>query len=78
VCHIIDVLQYRKVCATWVPRMLTAEIKASRVEMCQQLLSCSENKDEEFLHNIMTANETWVHYYEPKTVSPWNITTKVH
>jgi predicted HTH transcriptional regulator len=38
--HIIAVLQYQKVCARWVARMLTAGMKASRVEVCQQLLSC--------------------------------------
>jgi hypothetical protein len=60
--QIIDVLQYQKVCATWVPHMLMAEMKASRVEICQQLLSHYENEDEEFLHSIVTADKTWVHH----------------
>jgi histone-lysine N-methyltransferase SETMAR len=64
--HIINVLQYQKVCARWVPYMLTVEMKASRVEICQQLLSHYEKEGEEFLHNIMTADETWVHHYEPE------------
>jgi hypothetical protein len=28
--HIIDVLQYQKVCVRWVPHMLMAEMEASR------------------------------------------------
>jgi hypothetical protein len=74
----IDVLQYQEVCARWVPRMLTAEMKALRGEICQQILSHYENKDEEFFHNMVTADETWVHHYEPKIISPSNIITKVH
>lgn len=58
--HIIwvDVLQYQKVCAWWFPCMLTAEIKAPGAEICQKLLWHYGNENEEFLHNIMTANET--------------------
>ena len=62
--YIIDVLPYHKVCARWVPRVLTAEMRTSRFETRQQNY---KNEDEEFLHNIMTANKTWVHHYEPET-----------
>lgn len=55
--HIIDVLQYQKVCAWWFACMLTAEMKAPRAKICQKLLWHYGNEDEEFLH-IMTANET--------------------
>jgi hypothetical protein len=46
--HIIDVLQCWKVCARWVPRVLTVEMEASRVEICKELLSCFEEEAEEF------------------------------
>jgi hypothetical protein len=65
--HITDVLRYPKVRARQVPHMLMAEMKASRVEICQQLLSHYKKEGEEFLHKIVTANKTWVHHYEPKT-----------
>jgi histone-lysine N-methyltransferase SETMAR len=65
--HIIDVLEYRKVCARWVPRMLTAEMQASNVETCQQFLSRYEKEDGEFLHDIMASDETQVHHYELET-----------
>lgn len=54
--HIIDVCQYWKICARWILHMLTAEVKASGGEICQQLLSSFENAGEEFLHCIMTVN----------------------
>jgi predicted GIY-YIG superfamily endonuclease len=65
--HIFDVLQYRKFCAIGVPHMLTAEREASRVEICQQLLSHCEKGGDGFLHIIMTVDKTWVHHYEPKS-----------
>jgi hypothetical protein len=61
--HITDVLQYRMVCAKGVPHMLMVEMKASRVGIRQQLLSCCEKEEEEFLHNIVTADEMWVRHY---------------
>ena len=55
--RIIDVLQYQKMCAGWVPCVLT-EMKALGVDICQQLLSHYENEDEEYLYDIVTADET--------------------
>jgi hypothetical protein len=55
--HIIDVLQYQEVCAGWVPCVLT-EMKALGVDIRQQLLSHYENEDEEYLYDIVTADET--------------------
>lgn len=43
--HIIDVLQYWRVYAKWVLCMLTAEMKASRMEFFQQL-SCYRSNSE--------------------------------
>ena len=65
-CIIAD-LDYRKVCARWVPRMLTPEMKASRLQICQQNLLRYESEGDEFLHLIVTADETWVHHYQPET-----------
>jgi hypothetical protein len=41
-------------------------------------LSHYEKESEEFLHIIITADEKWLHHYETKSISPWNIITKVH
>ena len=46
--HIIGVLGFQKVCARWVPRMLSDQMKAERVHISQKLLERSE-KGEDFL-----------------------------
>ena len=46
--HIIDVLGFRKVCARWVPHMLSDEMKAERVRISQELLECFEKEGEDF------------------------------
>ena len=66
--HIVhDVLQFHKVCARWVPRQLTAELKERRVDVCQELLKCFEEEGDGFLVRIVTGDETWVHYHQPET-----------
>lgn len=47
--------------------MLTPEMKVARLQACQQNLLCLESEGDEFLHNIVTADETWVHHYQPET-----------
>jgi hypothetical protein len=42
--------------------MLTAEMKAARVEIYQQFLSRCEKEGEEFIQSIVTADETWMHH----------------
>jgi len=64
--HIIGVLGFRKVCARWVPRMLSDELKAERVRIFRELLERSEKEVENFLKKIITCYETWVHHYDPE------------
>lgn len=60
-----DHLGMSKVCARWVPRMLTPLQKQQRVECSREFLDlCSENSVE-FMDRIVTGDETWVHHYEP-------------
>ncbi|KAK4884069.1 hypothetical protein RN001_000340 [Aquatica leii] len=65
--HIIcNVLKYRRVCARWVPRMLTDEMKANRKQICEQLLTRYEAEGDAFLHSIVTGDESWAHHYDPE------------
>ncbi|XP_026737518.1 protein GVQW3-like [Trichoplusia ni] len=62
-----DHLGMSKVCARWVPRMLTPLQKQQRVECSREFLAlCSENRVE-FMDRIMTGDATWVHHYEPES-----------
>jgi hypothetical protein len=44
-----DVLQFRKVSASWVPRQLTAELKEWRVDACQEIFERFEAEGDGFL-----------------------------
>ncbi|GFS73022.1 histone-lysine N-methyltransferase SETMAR [Trichonephila clavipes] len=60
-------LGYSKVCARWIPKMLTADHKRQRVEAAQEFLAFHGTTEEEFLDSIVTGDETWVHYTTPET-----------
>lgn len=60
-------LEYRKITARWVPRLLNFEQKHHRVEVCQRLLDRYEVEGDNFLTRIFTTDETWVHYYTPES-----------
>ena len=60
-------LGYRKICARWVPRMLTPELKENRLEICRELLQRHADEGDAFLDNIVTGDETWCHHYEPES-----------
>lgn len=55
-------LGFRKVCARWVPKMLTAEHKQKRKSSAESFLQRYRDEGEAFLSQIVTGDETWVHY----------------
>jgi len=57
--HIIhDELKFQKVCARWVPKRLTPEMKERHVDACQELMLRYEADGEAFLQRIVTGDET--------------------
>jgi len=62
-----DDLKMRKVSARWVPRMLTDENKASRVAMCQAMLSRDRGMNSAFFASVVTMDETWMPMFSPET-----------
>lgn len=64
--HIIQLLNYRKICARWVPRQLTDAMKEIRMQTCQNLLERCRREGHDFLHNVATGDESWVHHYDPE------------
>ena len=62
---LVDTLGMRKVCAKMVPRLLTEEQKAQRLNACRDILQQME-ADEKLLENVITGNESWVFQYDPK------------
>ena len=62
-----DDLKMRKVPARWFPQMLTKENKASRVAMCQAMLSHDNGMNSAFFSSIVTMDETWMLMFNPET-----------
>jgi [histone H3]-lysine36 N-dimethyltransferase SETMAR len=64
---IVAELGYSKVCARWVPRQLTDELKLNRFNICTDLLQRYASEGCAFMNRIVTGDESWAHHYEPET-----------
>jgi len=60
-------LGYRKVCSRWVPRQQTEDHKKNHMGASLTHLLCFNDHGEDFLEQIITGDETWVHQYCPET-----------
>ena len=58
-------LDLRKVCARWVPHLLTAEQKTS-LKWARELLKTYKGCNSRVISNLLTGDETWVHMFEPQ------------
>ena len=56
-----------KVCSTWVSHLLTPLQRHERVEACEELLARYEEEGNDFLSRIITGDESWFYYYQPKS-----------
>ena len=62
-----DSLNMRRLCARWIPKMMSECQKAQRVESCRRFVQRFEREGEDFLSRIVTADETWISLYEPES-----------
>ncbi len=60
-------LNMRKICAKMVPKILTADQKQLRMEICNDLLSRIESNGRDWLQNVVTGDESWIFEYDPET-----------
>ena len=58
-------LDLRKVCARWVPHLLTEEQKTQCLKCAQELLKTYKDCKSRVISNLLTGDETWVHMFEP-------------
>jgi histone-lysine N-methyltransferase SETMAR len=56
-----------KVSARWVPRQLSTDQKATRVQPMQRTFKSFKLKGDKFLNSIITGDEMCVHFSEPET-----------
>ena len=59
-------LDPRKVCARWVPHLLTEEQKTQRLKCARELLKTYKGCNSRVISNLLTGDETWVHMSEPQ------------
>lgn len=62
-----DNLKMSRVCARWIPRLLTPIQKQNRVDICQLWLQCVRQEGDAWWKNIITADESWIYCYDPAT-----------
>ena len=58
-------LKVRKISARWVPHLLTDEQKKQRVKVAKKRLQMFPKYYKKQFANVVTGDETWVHYFEP-------------
>jgi hypothetical protein len=59
-------LNFRKVCAHWVPKHLSDDHKLSRMSLSMEHLF-RYSRNPEFLMRIVAGDESWCHHYTPET-----------
>ena len=64
--HLSSVL---KICARWVPHLLTDEQKQSRVRLASQVIEKYDKCDPRHLEEIVTGDETWIYHFQPDSTS---------
>jgi len=60
-------LDTKKLCARWVPRLLTANQKRAGMEICEQCLGRFNKNKTDFVRRFITMDETWIHHYTPES-----------
>lgn len=60
-------LNMERVCARWVPRLLTDIDQQRRVSASRAFLKRWRAGGDRFLERIITCDETWLYYYDPET-----------
>ena len=62
-----DHLDMRKLCARWVPRLLTIDHKHTRVTTSKECLAMLKRNPKDFWRRYITVDETWIHHCTPET-----------
>jgi histone-lysine N-methyltransferase SETMAR len=60
-------LDIKKLCARWVPCLLTADQKRTLLKISEQCLKCFNKNNTDFVCQFITMDETWIHHYTPES-----------
>jgi len=58
-------LGYPKICAHWVPRLLTEDHKVQRKAITSEMLRRYRDEGDDFLLSIVIGDESWFHHFDP-------------
>jgi len=56
----------KKLCARWVPHLLTADQKRTRMKISEQCFERFNKNKTDFVRRCITMDETWIHHYTPE------------
>ncbi|UYV69359.1 hypothetical protein LAZ67_6003315 [Cordylochernes scorpioides] len=62
-----DVFDFRKVCARWIPRLLSENHNQQRMEAARAFLEMHRRDGDQLFPRIVTGDESWVHHSTPET-----------
>ena len=62
---LLERLGLHKICACWVPHLLTDEQKQSLVRLALQVIEKYDKCDPRRLEEIVTGDETWIYHFPP-------------
>jgi histone-lysine N-methyltransferase SETMAR len=65
-------LDMKKLCAKWVPYLLTADQKRTRMKISEQCLKRFNKNKTDFMRRFITMDEIWIHHYTPEPNSSRN------
>jgi histone-lysine N-methyltransferase SETMAR len=60
-------LDTKKLCARWVPHLLTADQKRTRMRISKQCLKRFKKNETDFVRRVIAVDETWIHHYTPES-----------
>ena len=66
-------LGLRKICAHWVPHLLTDEQKQSRVRLASQDIEKYDKCDPCRLEEIVTGDESWIYHFQPDSKAKYKV-----
>ena len=59
-------LVYQKICAVWVPRLLTEDHKVQRKAVTSEMFRRYQDEGYDFLLSIVTGKVSWLHHFDPE------------
>jgi len=60
-------LDMKKLCARWVPRLLTADQKRTCMTISEQCLEHFNKNKTDFVCRFITMDKNWIHHYTPES-----------